>query len=127
MSRHMSLFLTASIGALMLLIGGCASTGERPDADLQAATSAVQQAVAKDAQKFEPALLNEAQNKVADAKELIKQEKFIQARRLLEQALVDAQLAGARSETAKAKQAVRKINRNIITLRRQINQKKLQP
>ena len=40
---------------------------------------------------------------------------------MLEQAEVDAQLAGARSETEKAQQAVAEINSNIENLRKQIN------
>lgn len=127
MNQQISTFSTAGVTALMLLIGGCASTGERPDADLQTATSSVQQAVAEDAREFEPVLLNGAQNKVADAKDLIEQEKYRQAKRLLEQASVDAKLAGARSETTKAKQAVKEINRNIETLRKQVNQGQQQP
>lgn len=121
MNKHKPMLYTAGITAVALAIGGCASQGERPDSDLQSAESSVQQAVAADARDFEPILLNNAQNKVADAKNLIEQEKYIEAERLLEQATVDAQLAGARSETAKAQRAVEEINSNIESLRKQIN------
>ena len=66
-------------------------------------------------------MLNEAKNKVADARGLMDKERYKEARRLLEQAEVDAQLAGARSETEKAQQAVAEINSNIENLRKQIN------
>ncbi|PCM43108.1 DUF4398 domain-containing protein [Marinobacter sp. ANT_B65] len=122
MNKHKSMLYTAGITGIALSIGGCASPGERPDSDLQSAESSLQQAVAADARKFEPVLLNNAQNKVADAKSLIEQEKYVEAERLLEQAAVDAQLAGTRSETAKAKHAVEEINKNIESLRKQINQ-----
>lgn len=112
----------ALLTGLALVLGGCASPGERPDAELQSAESALQQAVAADARQYEPVLLNEAQNKVADAKNLIEKEQYQNAERLLEQASVDAQLAGARAETAKARQAVEEINRNIEALRQRINQ-----
>jgi hypothetical protein len=36
---------------------------------------------------------------------------------------VDAQLAGARSETAKARQAVDEVNRNIESLRKRIDER----
>jgi hypothetical protein len=36
---------------------------------------------------------------------------------------VDAQLAGARAETAKARQAVEEINSNIESLRQRINER----
>lgn len=122
MNKHKSMLYTVSIAGIALTIGGCASSGERPDADLNTAQSSLQQAVSADAREHEPILLNNAQNKVTDAKDLIKQEKYIEAERLLEQASVDAQLADARSETAKAKQAVKEINDNIESLREQINQ-----
>jgi chromosome segregation ATPase len=127
MNQKMSVCFSSGIVALMLTLGGCASSVERPDSDLQTAESSVQQAVASDAREFEPVLLNKAQNKVADAKNLMEQEKYAQAERLLEQAAVDAQLAGARSETTKAQKAVEEINRNIESLRKQVNQGKQQP
>ncbi|WP_298452773.1 DUF4398 domain-containing protein [uncultured Marinobacter sp.] len=122
MKTHKSMLYTAGIAGLLLTLGGCASPGEPPDSELQSAESSLQQAVAADAREFEPVLLNNAQNKVADAKKLIEQEKYPQAERLLEQAAVDAQLASARSDTAKAKHAVEEINSNIESLRQQINQ-----
>lgn len=112
---------TAGLTGLALVLGGCAGPGERPSADLQSADSALQQAVAADAREYQPVLLNDAQNKVADAKNLIDKEQFRKAERLLEQATVDAQLAGARSETAKARQAVEEINRNIEEQRQRLN------
>lgn len=101
-------------------LAACAGPGPRPDSDLQLATGSITQAEAADARQFEPVLLNEAQNKVADARELIDREEYREAERLLEQAAVDAQLAGARSETEKARRAVEEINANIENLRRQL-------
>ncbi len=111
-----------ALAGIALALGGCASPDERPAADLQSAQSALQQAVATDARKYEPVLLNDAQNKVADAEDLIDQKQYQKAERLLQEATVDAQLAGARSETAKARQAVEEVNRNIESLRQRINQ-----
>tara|TARA_R110002096_G_C14365443_1_gene704343 strand:+ start:146 stop:646 length:501 start_codon:yes stop_codon:yes gene_type:complete len=122
MIKHKSMLYTAGITGIALSIGGCASPGERPDSDLQSAEASLQQAVAADAREYEPVLLNNAQNKVADAKSLIEREKYTEAELLLEQAAVDAQLAGARADTAKARQAVEEINSNIESLRKQMNQ-----
>ena len=122
MIKHKSMLYIAGITGIALSLGGCASSGERPDSDLQSAESSLQQAVAADARQYEPVLLNNAQNKVADAKKLIEQEKYREAERLLEQAAVDAQLAGARSYTAKVSQAVQEINSNSESLRNQITQ-----
>ncbi|NMT64206.1 DUF4398 domain-containing protein [Marinobacter orientalis] len=120
MNKHTSMLGAASILGIAVIVGGCASSAERPDGKLQTAESAIQQAVSSDAREFEPVLLNQAQNKVADAEELIEKENYRQAGRLLEQATVDAQLAGARSDTTKAKQAVEEINRSIESLRQRI-------
>ncbi len=120
MNKHTSMLGAAGILGIAVVIGGCASSVERPDGKLQTAESAIQQAVSSDARKFEPVLLNQAQNKVADAEELIEAEKYREAGRLLEQAAVDAELAGARSDTAKARQAVEEINSNIEALRQRM-------
>lgn len=123
MNKHTSMLSAASILGIAVVVGGCASSVERPDSKLQTAESAIQQAVSSDARDFEPVLLNEAQNKVADAEELIETENYREAGRLLEQASVDAQLAGARSDTAKARQAVEEINGNIESLRQRIEER----
>ncbi|MEE2763839.1 DUF4398 domain-containing protein [Marinobacter sp.] len=98
----------------------CAGPGPRPDSQLQIAESSIQQAEASDARKFNPVLLNQAQNRVADAKEMMDREAYGQAKRLLEKAAVDAQLAAARSETEKAQRAVAEINRSIRELEAQL-------
>lgn len=120
MKKRSSMLSAASILGIAVVVGGCASSGERPDGELRTAESSIQQAVSADARQYEPVLLNQAQNKIADAEKLIDSESYFEATRLLEQASVDAQLAGARSNTAKAKQAVEEINGNIDALRQRI-------
>lgn len=117
LNRLASPWLVVAIAALLV---ACAGPGPKPDSELQAAESSVQQAEAADARKFEPVLLNQSQNKVADARELMDQEQYRKAERLLEQAAVDAQLAAARSETEKAQRAVAEINRSIDELQDQL-------
>ena len=122
MNKHNSMLGAAGIIGIAVVVGGCASSVERPDEQMQSAESAIQQAVSSDARDFEPVLLNQAQNRVADAEELIEAEKYMEATRLLEKASVDAELAGARSDTAKAQQAVEEINSNIEALRQRIEE-----
>ncbi|MDF0751987.1 DUF4398 domain-containing protein [Marinobacter sp. 71-i] len=123
MNKHTSMLGAAGVISIAVLAGGCASSVERPDGKLQSAESAVEKAVSSGAREFEPVLLNEAQNRIADARELIEQEQYLEARRQLEKASVDAQLAGARADTAKAKQAVEEINNSIESLRQQVDQR----
>lgn len=106
--------------AMSTLLVACAGPGPKPESELQAAESSVKQAESADARKFEPVMLNRAQNKVADARELIDREEYRKAERMLEQAAVDAQLAAARSETEKARRAVAEINRSIDELQDQL-------
>lgn len=121
MNAFRCIWHTVLIAGGTILLTACAGQGPRPDSQLLTAASAIEQAEATQARLHEPVLLNQAQNKVADARELIDAEEYDRARLLLEQATVDAQLAGARSETAKARQAVDEINRNIESLRMQMD------
>lgn len=120
MKPHQYLGRAAVIVGLAITIAACAGPGPRPDGKLEVAESAIQRAEATDARKFNPILLNDAQNKVADARGLIERERYKEAELLLEQAEVDARLAGARSETDKARDAVKQLNQNIETLRQQM-------
>lgn len=121
MKPHPSLARTLTSLAFATLLVACAGPGPKPDSELQSAESSIKQAEASDARRFQPVLLNEAKNKVADARALMDKEQYTEARRLLEQAGVDAQLAGARTETEKAQRAVAEINNNIDNLRQQLN------
>ncbi|WP_372985918.1 DUF4398 domain-containing protein [Marinobacter sp.] len=120
MKPHNHYARTLILLGLTATLIGCAGPGPRPDSQLQWADTSIQQAEAADAREFEPILLNEAQNKLADARELIDREEYGRAERLLEQAAVDAQLAGARAETEKARRAVAEINSSIENLRKQM-------
>lgn len=125
MSKYKSILGAAGIAGIAIAVAGCAGSVEPPISQKRAAESSVQQAVSSDARNFEPVLLNQAQNKLADAEELIddemSEENYRKALHLLEQASVDAQLAGARADTAKARQAVEEINTNIEALRQRMN------
>lgn len=121
MIRHRQAGRVLLVLGLTSLMAACASKGTPPHQELNAATEALNQAEAADARDFEPVMLNRAQNKIADARQLIDSQKFDEAERMLEQAQVDAKLAAARSETAKARNAVEEINRSIEQLRQQLN------
>ncbi|MBW0145919.1 DUF4398 domain-containing protein [Marinobacter arenosus] len=125
MKPHKLIPRTFVILALTSGLMACAGPGPKPTSELQLAQTSIQQAEANDARQFDPVLLNQAQNKLADARELIDkpdpdEEDYTEARRLLEQAAVDAQLAGARAETEKAQRAVAEISRSIEDLQNQL-------
>lgn len=113
---------TAIAGGLIVGLAACAGPGPRPDSQLQTARSSIQQAEANNARKYEPVMLNQARNEIADASDLMDKKQYKEARRLLEQAAVDAQLASARSETQKARSAVDEINRTIKSLQAKLQE-----
>ncbi len=86
--------------ALVTGIAACSSTPP-PRAELLQAEQALGTATSQDATTYAPELLSDAQRKLSDAQALMKKKKHAAARRLLQQARVDAQLAAA---TARANQ-----------------------
>ncbi|WP_290648162.1 DUF4398 domain-containing protein [Aquisalimonas sp.] len=122
MTVRRSTALAALSFASALTIAACATPVERPDRKLAEAEEAVRDAEATEAREHEPVLLNQAQNKVLDARELINQEEYATAERLLEQALAEAQLAGARSESARMQKAVDELNESIESMQQEIGE-----
>lgn len=97
-------------GALAVLLTACASGPplQPPNAALADAQTAIAQAEQADAARYAPVALDNARNKLTDAKDLLGPERdnednFVKARRLAEEAAADAELARAQ---ALAKQAL---------------------
>ncbi|QSP94175.1 DUF4398 domain-containing protein [Marinobacter salinisoli] len=121
MKQHNRLGRILFVVGFTVTLAACAGPGPKPTSELRLAESSVQQAEASDARKYDPVLLNQAQNKLADARKLIDQEEYEQARLLLEQAAVDAQLAAARSQAEKSQAAMNEINKNIEALQNELD------
>jgi Domain of unknown function (DUF4398) len=94
---------------------GCA--GKPPLANLSQAELAVQEADTKTASQYAPLELRTAREQLADAKRAMDDEEYDEARRLADQALVNAQLAEARAGAEKARQAAAELQKSIQTLR----------
>lgn len=97
-------------------LAGCAGKVPKPDSQMNAARTAIEQAEAADARQYEPVLLNQATNKIVDARERIDKKEYDKATILLEQAEVDARLAEARSETKKSRDTAEEVTRSIDAL-----------
>jgi len=100
-----------------LILAGCASDAPRPDDQLAATNAAITQAESAGARDTAPRLLRHAREKLEDARRLIDEEHYAEARRVLERATADARLAGEQARTAEAHQAVDKLNKAIQELR----------
>src|SRR5580658_2235741 len=86
----------------VVLAAGCASTPPPPTASLVAARSAISHAEADDAGKYAAPELSEAREKLAAANTDVEQKMMPGAQRLADESRVDAQLAFAKTEQAKA-------------------------
>jgi hypothetical protein len=111
---------TLVIGAGVLFgLAGCAS-GPAPDAELAAAGVAFDQAEDADAAARAPAPYALARDKLERARAASADGENIEARRLAEEALVDAQLAEAAARSEIARQNAEELRRSIETLREEL-------
>ncbi len=118
--------------ALAVLLTACASAPtNKPDDALTKAEYAVAQAQQSNAGDNAPKLLYNANQKLDQAKQLAREEDpseedYDKARRLAEEATVDAQLAQARSEAVQAQAQTQQVQESIDTLRQELNRKEAQ-
>ena len=104
----------AGIGAMAALVA-CASVPP-PTETISAAELALGKAEQADAQRYARLEVYQAREKLEGAKRAVDQEENVEARRLAEKALVEAQLAEARADAARAEQNVAEIRANIEAL-----------
>ena len=93
----------AGLSVALLLISACAAAPIAPTAELQAAESAIKAAEQARVADYASPDLAEARNKLNAANASLQLKEMDMARRLAEQARVDADLALARSQATKAK------------------------
>lgn len=98
-----------------ILLAACASTPE-PTAELQAAQQAVADAERAQAAEHAAGELSQARTKLASANSAVQSEDMDEARRLAEQARVDAELASARTAAVKAQAVNEEMKRSTQTL-----------
>ena len=93
----------AGLSVALLLISACAAAPIAPTAELQAAETAIKAAEQARVADYASPDLAEARNKLNAANASLQLKEMDMARRLAEQARVDADLALARSQATKAK------------------------
>jgi hypothetical protein len=110
-------FRAGLIGAAAILaaVSGCA--GNPPIDTLAGADTAVNQAMSAKASEYAPADLQRALDKVARAKQAMADENYDRARRLAEEARVDARVAEARAQSAAARRTAEEAQKTIDMLR----------
>jgi multidrug efflux pump subunit AcrA (membrane-fusion protein) len=110
--------LHASLVALALALPAC-SGGDPPEAQLGAGAQAVTAAEQSQAPRFAPVELQTAREKLNAARNANREGDYERARRLAEQAQVDAELAVARARSASAEEAAKTVQQDIQALRDQ--------
>jgi hypothetical protein len=109
---------TATAGLLMLV--ACASMPQPPTAELQAAELAIADAERARVADYASAELSEARDKLRAAHSAVQQENMVLAQRLAEQSRVDAELASARAEAARAGVVNDEMRNSIDTLKQEM-------
>lgn len=103
-----------------LLLSGCV-TGPPPTDQMISAKSAVADAISAGAPEFAPMEMRRAQTKLDDASAAMVAKEYVRARRLSEQAEVDAKLASSKARSLKAQKEVAKLEQDIRVLQAEIN------
>ena len=108
-----------SVLSLSLLSGAC-SSGKPPVAKVATVEIAIAQARENIATTYSPLELKLAEDKLAEAKTLMAQKDYIPASRLLDEALVDARLAEAKSRAQQKKNQAAELQDSIESLQKEI-------
>ena len=111
----------AGLAAAAVLLGACATTPPAPPtAALDAARKAIASAEQSDARRYSSAELDEAGQKLAMANRAVTNENMIEADRFAQESRIVAELASARTESAKAAEINRELGRGADALNEEL-------
>ena len=113
--RSRNSFLVIAISSAMGLVG-CSSV-QPPTATVSQAQLAIREADQSKASQYAPLELRKAQEKFAEAEKAMRNEEYLKARRLAEQALVDARLAESKANSEMARRNAAELQKTIESLR----------
>jgi capsule polysaccharide export protein KpsE/RkpR len=116
------------LGLALLAFTACAPVMQSPSSQMALAQSAVEKAAAAGSNEYAPVELKTARDKIDQAQIAIQSndKDYVAAKRLLEQAEVDAELAQAKSKTAKSQKIVAELKDSINMLRDEIQRNRTQ-
>ncbi len=116
--------LIAGLALTVAMLSACASTPPAPPTEsLAAARQAIKTAEQADAQQFASAELDESRERLARAERAVTAENMIEADRLAQESRIAADLASARTESAKAEEINRQMSRDAEALREEMQRK----
>ena len=105
--------------ASVVLLGACRSAGPPPTTQMAQARTALEQAQEAGAGEYAAMDLRRAQQKFEEARAALSNRQHVRARRLAEQAAVDAELASIRARSAKTQEAVTELRESIRALQQE--------
>ncbi len=117
---RMFLAMVTALG--LLFLAACASTPP-PSDKLANVGMAIQRARESEAQKYAPLELKLAVEKYEKAKDAVEEEEYDRARRLADEALIDAQLAESKAKAEKQKKIAQDMQESVETLREELKRK----
>ena len=106
---------------LMVVMTGCAVQVPAPEKEVTLATQSIVQAESSGAVEFAPVELKSARDKLNQANRAMDNQEHIVARRLAEEAMVDANLAEAKARSAKSQKVVDELKESIRILEQEMN------
>lgn len=112
----------AAIVLATLSISACSSQGPKPDDAMVRAKTAVDQATTAGSAQYAAVDLNKAQTELQTANDAETKGDYKHARYLAEDAEVDAGLALAKTQAAKAGEAAKQVQQGNQALQKQVNQ-----
>lgn len=110
----------AALAGTLALVAACASAPPAPDAAIDAAKVAIANAEKSDASHHAGAELGEARQKLASADAAVADENMILAERFAQESRVQAELASARTEAAKAAAVNKEMERGADALNEEL-------
>jgi len=123
-STRISLLPIAAVLAGLLSLAGCATTQPAPDQALQAAEMAIGNAERDRASQFAAAELSEARTKLSAARDAVRNEEMVHAKRLAEQSQADAELASAKAGVVQATTVNDEMQKSIDILQQEMQRNK---
>jgi len=120
--KNIRKFIGISVLSLSLLSGACAS-GTPPVEKISEVENAILRARESTAITYAPLELKFAEEKLNEAKRLVAKEEYPPAVRLLDEALIDAKLAEAKSRSEQEKMQTAEMRESIDKLRKEIEYK----
>ncbi len=115
---------TAGTAAALVLLTSCAGNGDgpAPSTEIAAAGARIADAERAGAVQYAPVELDRARGKLAQADAAADEEEYEAARRLAEQAAVDARLAEVKAQAEVAQESARAAQQGVGSLREQLEE-----